>query len=207
MKSVALFGGTFNPIHYGHLAIAEEIRSKFNLDKVIFVPTCFPPHKEPADLAEAKQRSIMTYLATVTNPSFDVSTFEVDKGGRSYTIDTVRYFHQLFGKGIQLYFIVGADMLMEISSWKNIEELLKICRFIAVPRPGYDIQKIFNQYFLASENFTIASELLDNISIENIPMLDISATNIRRRVKEWKSIKYLVPETVEQFIHNQKIYL
>ena len=207
MKSVALFGGTFNPIHYGHLAIAEEIRSKFNLDKVIFVPTYLPPHKEPSDLADAKQRSIMTYLATVTNPSFDVSTFEVDKGGKSYTIDTVKYFRQFFGKEIQLHFIVGADMLMEISSWKNIGELLKMCRFIAVPRPGYDIQKIFNQYFLASENFSIASELLENISIENIAMLDISATNIRRRVKEWKSIKYLVPEAVEQFIHNQKIYL
>ncbi len=165
MKSVALFGGTFNPIHYGHLSIAEEIRSKFNLDKVIFIPTNIPPHKEPADLADAKQRSIMTYLATVTNPLFDVSTFEVDKGGKSYTIDTVKYFHQLFGKDIQLYFIVGADMLIEIFNWKNIEELLRICRFIAVPRPGYDVQKIFNQFFLASENFAIASELLENISI------------------------------------------
>jgi len=207
MKAVALFGGTFNPIHYGHLAIAEEVRTKFNLDKVIFVPTCVPPHKEPDVLAGPQQRSIMAYLATVSNPCFEVSMFEVEKGGKSYTIDTVKHFRQLFGEKVQLYFIVGADMLMEISSWRNIEELLKICRFIAVPRPGYDIQKIFNHYFLASENYSMANDLLENVLIEDIAMLDISATNIRRRVKEWKSIKYLLPEPVEQFIHNQQLYL
>jgi len=207
MKSVALFGGTFNPIHYGHLAIAEEVRAKFNLDKVIFVPTYLPPHKEPEVLADPQQRLVMTYLATVSNPCFEVSMFEVEKGGKSYTIDTVKYFRQLLGEKVQLYFIVGADMLMEISTWKNIEELLKLCRFIAVPRPGYDIQKIFNQYFLASENYSVANDLLENILIEDIAMLDISATNIRRRVKEWKSIKYLLPEPVEQFIHNQQLYL
>jgi nicotinate-nucleotide adenylyltransferase len=207
MKSVALFGGTFNPIHYGHLAIAEEVRTKFNLDKVIFVPTCLPPHKNSVDLADAKQRSVMAYLATASNPCFEVSTFEVDRGGKSYTIDTVKYFRDFFGEKVQLYFIVGADMLMEISTWKNIAELLRICRFIAVPRPGYDIQKIFNQYFLSSTNFNIASELLENILIEDIAMLDISATNIRRRVKDWKSIKYLVPEPVEQYIHNFQLFL
>jgi len=207
MKSVALFGGSFNPIHYGHLSIAEEVRNKYGLDKVIFIPTCLPPHKDPAGLADARQRSIMCHLATVTNPCFEVSTFEVDKGGKSFTIDTVRHFDQLYGGKVELYFIVGADMLMEISTWKNIEELLKLCRFVAVPRPGYDIQKIFNQYFLSSSNYSIASELLENITIESIAMLDISATNIRRRVKEWKSIKYLVPEPVEQFIHHQQLYL
>lgn len=207
MKSIALFGGTFNPIHYGHLAIAEEVRTKYNLDKVIFVPTNQPPHKDPADLADAKKRYIMAYLATVSNPCFDVSTFEVDRGGKSYTIDTVRHFHHFFGGEVDLYFIVGADMLMEISTWKNIEELLKTCRFIVVPRPGYDIQKIFNHHFLASENYSVSTELLENVRVEDMAMLDISATNIRRRVKEWKSIKYLVPESVEQFIHNQQLYL
>jgi len=207
MKSVALFGGTFNPIHYGHLAIAEEVRAKFNLDKVVFVPTFFPPHKEPEALANAQQRLIMAHLATVSNPCFEVSAFEVEKGGKSYSIDTVKHFRQLFGDKVQLYFLVGADMLMEISTWKNIDELLKLCRFIAVPRPGYDLQKIFNHYFLASENYSIANDLLENILIEDIAMLDISATNIRRRVKEWKSIKYLLPEAVEQFIHHQQLYL
>jgi nicotinate-nucleotide adenylyltransferase len=207
MKAVALFGGTFNPIHYGHLAIAEEIRGKFNLDKVFFVPTFLPPHKDPANLAAPLDRSLMVLLATISNPCFEVSTFEIDRGGKSYSIDTVRHYRQLFGDKVQLYFIVGADMLAEISTWKNIEELLKSCKFIVVPRPGYDIEKTFNRYFLASENFSIATELLENIIIENIAMLDISATDIRRRVKELKSVKYLVPEPVEQFIHNKGLFL
>ena len=149
----------------------------------------------------------MVYLATVSNPCFEVSTFEVERGGKSFTIDTVKYFHQLYEEGTQLYFIIGADLLKEITTWKNIEGLLKICKFIAVSRPGYDIEKMFNQQFLSSENYSIASELLDNILVENISMLDVSSTDIRRRVKEWKSIKYLVPEAVEQFIHNQQLYL
>ena len=207
MKSIAIFGGTFNPIHYGHLAIAEEVRGKFNLDKIIFVPTFISPHKEAAELVDARQRTIMTYLATVSNPCFEVSTVEVDRGGKSYTIDTIKHFKQIYGEKDQLYFILGADMLMEVASWKNVEELLKLCRFIAVPRPGYDIQKIFDQYFLASSNFTMAADLLENIIIENIAMLDISASDIRRRVREWKSIKYMLPEPVEQYIHNQQLFL
>ncbi len=207
MKSIALFGGSFNPIHFGHLAIAEEVRNKHNIDKVIFLPTNLPPHKDPTDLADAKKRLIMTHLATVSNPCFDTSSFEIDRGGKSYSIDTVKYFYQLFKGKTELYFIIGADMLSEILTWKSIEEILKMCRFIAVSRPGYDVQKIFNRHFLTSENYNIASGLLDNIMIEEMPMLDISATDIRRRVAEWKSIKYLVPESVEQFIHNQQLYL
>lgn len=207
MKSIALFGGSFNPIHYGHLALAEEIRTKFNLDKIVFVPCSSPPHKEPGDLADARHRLVMAHLATVSNPSFEVSTFEVDKGGKSYSIDTVRHFRALTGGEAQLYFIVGADMMADIFSWKNIEELLKTCRFIAVPRPGYDLAKIMNYHFLGSEKYSRSSSLLENVLVQETAMLDISATNIRQRVKEWKSIKYLVPETVEQYIHNQKLYL
>ena len=206
MKSVGLFGGTFNPIHYGHLAIAEEVRSKHNLDKVIFIPTNLPPHKAPEDLVDAQKRSVMAYLATVSNPCFEVSTYEVDRGGKSYTIDTVRHFYNIFSQKVELYFIIGADMLMEIGSWKNADELLDICRFIAVSRPGYDVQKILNQHYLSAQSHSVASKILDRILIEETAMLDISATGIRRRIKEWKSIKYLVPEPVEQFIHNQQLY-
>jgi nicotinate-nucleotide adenylyltransferase len=207
VKSIALFGGSFNPIHYGHLAIAEEVRTKFNLDKVFFVPCSSPPHKDGSDLADPRHRVVMTYLATVSNPSFEVSSFEADRGGKSYTIDTVRHFHQLFQGKAQIHFIVGADMLTEIFSWKNIEELLALCRFIAVPRPGYDLSKIMNYHFLGSENFSRSSALLENVIVGDSVLLDISATNIRQRVREWKSIKYLVPEAVEQFIHNQRLYL
>jgi nicotinate-nucleotide adenylyltransferase len=207
MKSVAIFGGTFNPIHFGHLSIAEEIRTKFNLDKIIFVPTNQPPHKDQSDLVSARQRWLMTHLATVSNPCFEVSTFEIDNGGKSYSIDTIKHFHKHFGDKVKLHFIIGADMLVEIASWKNIGEILKLCRFIVVSRPGYDVQKIFDQYFLASKNMTIASELIGNILVEDVAMFDISSTTIRQKIKEWKSIKYLVPEPVEQFIHNQQLYL
>ncbi len=205
MKSVALFGGTFNPIHYGHLAIAEEVRAKHNLDKVIFIPTALPPHKDPSDLVDAHKRSVMAYLATVSNPCFDVSTYEVEKGGKSYSIDTIRHFRNFFGDNVEIYFIIGADMLVEIASWKNIGEILGLCRFIAVSRPGYDAQKILHRHFLTSEG--AVHEWLDRILIEDLILWDISATAIRRRVREWKSIKYLVPEVVEQFIHNQQLYL
>lgn len=207
MKSVALFGGTFNPIHFGHLAVAEEIRTRLDLDKVIFIPTNLPPHKDPEDLVDAKSRCLMVSLATVSNPCFEVSTFEADRSGKSYSIDTVRHYRRELGEDVRIYFIVGADMLMEISKWKNIEELIRLCRFVAVPRPGFDVRKIFDQYFLSAENLSMASSLLENIMIEDMPLLDVSATAIRRRVKEWKSIKYLVPESVEQFIHNHKLYL
>ncbi len=207
MKAVAIFGGTFNPIHLGHLSVAEEIRTKFNLDKVIFVPTNLPPHKNQSDLVSARQRWLMTHLATVTNPCFEVSTFEIDSGGKSYTVDTIKHFQKHFGDKVKLYFIIGADMLVEITTWKNVSEILKMCRFIAVSRPGYDVQKIFNQYFLGSKNSSIASELMENVLVEDVAMLDINSTMIRQRVKEWKSIKYMTPEPVEQFIHNQQLYL
>lgn len=207
MKAVAIFGGTFNPIHYGHLAIAEEVRTKFNLDKVIFVPTNLPPHKDQADIVSARQRWLMTHLATVSNPCFEVSTFEIDSGGRSYSIDTVKHFRKFFGEKVKIYFIIGADMLGEISTWKNIGDILKICRFVVVPRAGFDIHKTIDQYFLGSSDSELAAEVLENLAIEDMAMLDISSTNIRQRVKEWKSIKYLLPEPVEQFIHNQQLYL
>jgi nicotinate-nucleotide adenylyltransferase len=207
IKSVAIFGGTFNPIHYGHLIIAEEIRSKYNLDKVIFVPSHLPPHKEPTDLIDARKRFIMVHLATVGNPCFDVSDYEINKGGRSYSVDTVRHFSQIYGEETQLYFIIGADQLIEISSWKNIETLLTLCRFIAVPRPGIDTDKIFNYKMIGSSSRPLDTEIMNNVVIEQVTTSDISSTAIRQKVREWKSIKYMVPEPVEQYIHNQKLYL
>jgi len=206
MRSVAIFGGTFNPIHYGHLTVAEEVRTRLNLDKVIFVPAHFPPHKEPEDLVEARKRCLMSTLATVSNPAFEVSTFEADKGGKSYSIDTVRHFKDLLGEGVQLHFIVGADMLLDLNRWRNATELLGLCRFVAVPRPGYDMQKVLNRHFLASEDLPGATDLLEKVRIEDVALMDISATDIRKRVKEFRSIKYLVPEPVEQYIHHQKLY-
>jgi nicotinate-nucleotide adenylyltransferase len=206
MKAVAIFGGTFNPVHHGHLVVAEEVRTRLNLEKVIFVPTHTPPHKEPADLAEASHRHLMLTLATVSNPSFEVSTFEMDRGGKSYSIDTVRHFRSRSGEGVQLHFIVGADMLEDLSGWREVGELRRLCRFVAVPRPGHDVQKTLQRQVLAAGDLSSAEGLLEDVLVADTPLMDISATDIRRRVKEGKSIKYLVPEAVEQYILHQKLY-
>ncbi len=207
MKAVALFGGTFNPIHVAHLSVAEEIRTRYNLDKVIFVPAFLPPHKDPAELADAQSRLLMVHLATVSNPCFQVSSFEIDRGGKSYTVDTITHFRALLGDKTQLYFILGADMLMELATWRNIDEALRLCEFIVVARPGYDASKIMNYRFLGSTGQGLGADSLENLRMEECAKLDVSSSAIRQRVREWKSIKYLVPESVEQFIHNQQLYL
>jgi nicotinate-nucleotide adenylyltransferase len=206
MRSVAIFGGTFNPIHCGHLAVAEEIRERLGLEKIVFVPSGTPPHKDPADLASPSQRCLMAQMAVVSNPSFEVSSWEAEKKGKTYSIDTVRHFREILGKEAALYFVIGADMLVDLASWKNLPELLGLCRFVVVPRPGFEIQKVLDRQFLSQSPFP-GTELLENLVIQEAPVLDISSTRIRRRVRDLKSIKYLVPESVEQFIHNQRLYL
>jgi len=207
VNAIALFGGSFNPIHNGHLLVAEEIRTKYNLDKVVFIPAFQSPHKDGTDLASPDQRLIMTHLGTVNNPCFEVSPVELERGGRSYTIDTVRHFRHLYGEGIQLHFIVGADTLMELATWKNIDEILEMCRFIAVQRPGYDVSKILNYRFITSGGEGLSGDLFERITVEDVARMDVSSSLVRQRVREWKSIKYLVPEPVEQYIHNQQLYL
>lgn len=207
MNAIALFGGTFNPIHNGHLLIAEEVRTRYNLDKVVFIPAFQPPHKDAKDLADPDQRLIMTHLGTVNNPCFEVSPVELERGGKSYTVDTVRHFRQAYGDDVQLYFIVGADTLMELTTWKNIEEILGMCRFVAVQRPGYDVSKILNYRFITAGGANLSGEIFDRIAVEDVARLDVSSSLVRQRVREWKSIKYLVPEPVEQYIHNQQLYL
>ncbi len=207
MKAIGLFGGTFNPIHTGHLVVAEEIRAKYSLDKVIFIPAFLNPLKNPSDLAAARDRLVMAHLATVSNPCFEVSDFEIAQGGKSYSIITVKHFLKLFPEGIQIYFIVGADILMDITAWKNIEEMLEICKFVAVSRPGFNTDLIPNRRFPGSEGGEVPASLLENILVERGTYIDVSSTQIRQRVRDWKSIKYLVPEAVEQYIHNHQLYL
>ena len=210
MKAVAIFGGTFNPIHFGHLCIAEEIRTKFNLDKVIFVPTNLPPHKNPSDLVSARQRWLMTHLATVSNPCFEVSTFEIDSGGKSYAVDTIKHFRKHFGDKVKIYFIIGADMLVDIAAWKNIGEILKLCRFIAVSRPGYDVQKIFNQYYLSSKNTSIASELMENVLGRMwplwilVPLLSVSGSKSGKASSIWCRKPSNSSYTISNFIYDHQ---
>lgn len=190
-------GGTFDPIHYGHLLAAEEARFRFGLAQVIFVPCGIPPHKKAYEVTAAEHRYAMTVLATASNPHFVVSRIEIDRPGSSYAIDTVRAFHQQFGEGVELIFITGVDAVMEILTWKENGELIKICRFIAVTRPGYDLSQL---------NKFLPSDYLDRIEILPIPDVGISSTLIRERVRRGEPIRYLTPAPVCDYIAKHKLY-
>jgi len=192
-------GGTFDPIHYGHLVTAEGARWEFGLEAVVFVPAARPPHKDESGILPAEHRLKMTALAVASNPYFSVSALEVEREGPSYTIDTVRQM-QLFHPGREIYFITGADAVMEILSWKNVGELMEMCRFIAATRPGYQL-----------ENLKVKLAGLPPVQVARIhslpvPALAISSTDIRQRVREGRPIKYLLPEAVEAHIHREGLY-
>lgn len=200
--SIGLMGGTFDPIHLGHLVTAEEVRLRHNLDQVIFVPSGNPPHKENRTVSDAEHRYLMTMLATITNPYFTVSRVEIDQpmGDCTYTIDTVRYFYNFFGSDVLLFFITGADAILEIITWKDYRELFSICSFIAVTRPGYTLSK------LEDTIGAVCPQALSNIHILEIPAVAISSTLIRQRVAEGKTIKYLTPEAVTEYILKSQLY-
>ncbi len=198
---VGLIGGTFDPVHIGHLVVAEEARLQFNLNRVIFLPAGQPPHKNAASLTGPEHRYLMTVLAAVSNPCFQVSRFEIDRNIKSYTIDTVSHFRAEPGSGTKLFFITGADAVLELHTWKDYHELLALCEFIAASRPGYPVSKIrqtLEPYYPGIEKKV---HLLEN------PAMAISSTFIRNRVRDGKSIKYLTAEPVEQYIKKNGLYL
>lgn len=195
-----LMGGTFDPIHYGHLVTAEEARVEFGLKKVVFIPSGKPPHKEERPITPAQHRYIMTSLAVATNPFFEVSRVEVDRRGYSYTYETVKHFREVFGPEAEIFFITGADALLEILTWRNIDALMSSCQFIGATRPGYGMGDLNG--FQARLN----PEYRSRIHLLEVPALAISSTDIRQRVKAGRSIKYLLPEAVERYIMNTRLY-
>jgi len=195
-RRIGIMGGTFDPIHYGHLVAAEIARSKFALDIVVFVPSGRPPHKQSIP-GHGEQRLMMTLLATVTNPYFQVSRIEVDRTGPSYTYDTLTEFYEVYGQESKIFFITGADAVLEMLTWHNAEKLIDLCSFIAATRPGYRLTDVRH----LPENF------LKKINLMQVPALSISSTDIRRRIREGQPIKYLLPEAVETYIYKQGLYL
>lgn len=198
--NIGLMGGTFDPIHIGHLIAAEEARQQFSLDFVIFIPAGLPPHKDKEQVSPAEHRCMMTTLAVMSNPSFIVSRVEVDKKTPSYTIDTIRYFNSYGVPGANLFFITGADAILEILTWKDYSDLTKLCTIIAVSRPEYPLEK------LSEITAGFFPELKSKIHLLEIPALAISSTFIRERVALRKTIKYLTPEPVEQYIKKHGLY-
>ncbi|MGH2576230.1 MAG: nicotinate-nucleotide adenylyltransferase [Actinomycetota bacterium] len=189
-------GGTFDPIHHGHLLTAEEAAVQFGLNEVVFVPTGQPWMKEERDVSSPEHRYLMTVIATASNPRFFVSRLEVDREGPTYTVDTLRELKEQRGGDVDLFFVTGADAVLEIFQWKDPDEILELAHFIAATRPGYDLAR-----FEAEE-----PSRHKNVSVMNIPALAISSTDIRERVREGRPIRYLVPEGVESYIEKAGLY-
>lgn len=200
MNRLAIMGGTFDPIHIGHLVTAEEVRHEFGVDEVLFIPTGHPPHKSNINMTTSEHRYLMTVLATAAHPNFKVSRIEIDREGVTYTIDTVKEIKKIYGEETRIYFITGADAIHKILSWKDAGELLQICEFVAVTRPGYNKEELIKQIEELRENYET------NIHFLEVPALAISSSNIRKRISEAKPIKYLVPEEVENYIQKYGLY-
>ena len=193
---LGVMGGTFDPIHYGHLVTAEEALNQFRLDGVIFVPTGRPWMKEHGVVSPPEDRYLMTVIATASNPLFRVSRMEVDRDGPTYTVDTLRGLKAELGEGADLFFVTGADAVMEIVQWKRQNDLFALAHFIAATRPGYDIAAIESH----------APTSRPEITVMNIPALAISSTDIRTRVAAGRPIRYLVPEGVKSYVEKAGIY-
>jgi nicotinate-nucleotide adenylyltransferase len=195
-KRLGVMGGTFDPIHHGHLVTAEEALAQFELDEVVFVPTGRPWMKAHQEVTEAENRYLMTVIATASNPRFSVSRIEVDRQGPTYTVDTLEELRRQAGRAVELFFITGADAMLEIFQWKDPEAVLSQAHFIAATRPGYDIARFEKEE--ASSH--------PNVSVMDIPALAISSTDIRRRVRQGLPIRYLVPEGVQTYIVKAGLY-
>lgn len=206
---IGIFGGTFNPIHYGHLRGAEEVRENFALDKVIFIPSGVPPLKS-FDIIEGFHRLKMTELAIENNPYFEVSDYEIKIKETSYTVNTVAYFKKLY-EGHTLLFIIGVDSFFELSQWHKPEELLNMVDFIVMSRPGIeDIEhKLEHFYFLESkesENIFKIKNSDKKVYYTKISPFWISSTILREMIRKNKSIRYLLPDKVIEYIENNKLY-
>jgi nicotinate-nucleotide adenylyltransferase len=193
---LGVMGGTFDPIHYGHLVTAEEALVQFGLGAVLFVPTGRPWMKEHEVVSPAEDRYLMTVIATASNPLFSVSRMEVDRDGPTYAIDTLRGLKAEHGSETDLFFVTGADAIVEILQWKEHQQLFDLARFIAATRPGYDLTGLE----------ALAPDDRAQISVMNIPALAISSTDIRRRVAGGHPIRYLVPEGVKSYIEKERLY-
>jgi nicotinate-nucleotide adenylyltransferase len=192
VRKIGVMGGTFDPIHHGHLVAASEVAGRFGLDEVIFVPTGQPWQKADRTVSRAEDRYLMTVIATASNPRFSVSRVDIERGGPTYTADTLADLHELLPDA-ELFFITGADALAQILSWQRVDELFALAHFIGVTRPGYE---------LADGHLPKGS-----VSRVEVPAMAISSTDCRQRVASGRPVWYLVPDGVVQYISKRRLYL
>jgi nicotinate-nucleotide adenylyltransferase len=189
---LGVMGGTFDPIHHGHLVAASEVASRFELDEVIFVPTGQPWQKTHRILSSAEDRYLMTVIATASNPRFSVSRIDIDRPGPTYTIDTLRELHDQRGDDAEFFFITGADALAQILGWRDTEELFRLAHFVGCTRPGHA---------LADPGLPRG-----RVTLVEVPALAISSTDCRDRVERGEPIWYLVPDGIVQYINKRRLY-
>ncbi len=192
-RRIGILGGTFDPIHLGHLVLAEQSREKLRLDRVIFIPSASPPHKTRQKLSLAQDRFRMTKLALAGNPKFSVSDMELKRDGLSYTVDTLKELKRIY-RNSDIYFLTGSDVLDEIHTWKEPEQIYKQAKVVIAIRPGFD-------------RFDPENHIAQKSIIVPITGVDVSSTQIREKVRKGKSIRYLVPVKVEEYIIRKKLYL
>ncbi|WP_155374917.1 nicotinate-nucleotide adenylyltransferase [Catellatospora vulcania] len=189
---IGIMGGTFDPIHHGHLVAASEVADRYALDEVVFVPTGQPWQKTEHAVTPAEDRYLMTVIATASNPRFSVSRVDVDRVGPTYTVDTLRELRDQYGEKTELFFITGADALSRILSWKDADQLFELAHFVGVTRPGFML--------------TDAHLPADVVSLVQVPAMAISSTDCRRRVASGQPVWYLVPDGVVQYITKRHLY-
>lgn len=199
-EKIGLFGGSFNPIHTGHLLLAESARDQFELDRVLFIPTGNNPFKVSRDEISREHRIKMIELAIESNDCFELLTHEIDQTGITYTIDTIEEIKKSFPDS-DFYFITGADLMFEITLWKGAPELLKSVKFITTFRPGYGHEKLDTRIDELKE---IYGAIIYKLYATE---MDIASSEIRSRIKNGYSIRYLLPEAVEKYIYSHKLYL
>ena len=222
MKRIGLFGGTFNPIHLGHIQVIQEVKKGFGLDKIFIIPSALPPHKEADGLVDAGDRIEMIRLSFSNRPDFEVSDVELNRSGPSYTIDTVRHFKSILTKDTELFLILGLDAFLEIDTWKSYKDLFLMIPFIVMSRGSegkngrvsgrktvgdYLKSKISKGYNLFASQSSYTHKEKQPVYVFDVTPIDISSTKIRTLIKKGSSIKSLVPEIVEGFIKSKGLYV
>ena len=198
-QRIGILGGTFDPVHLGHLLTAEVVRDTLGLDELLFIPAFIPPHKQHRDIALPEHRFRMVVLATATNPHFRVSDMELHREGPSYTVDTMDALRAQRGEEAEFYFITGADAINELATWHDVHSLLHKCHFVAATRQGTALARDC----LSDEFGELARERIHEVPT---PELEISSTEIRRRVRRGMSIRYMVPDAVADYIYKEGLY-
>ncbi len=214
-RRLGLFGGTFNPIHYGHLRSAEEVCEALALHRLWFIPAGHPPHKTAQGITSFEVRLEMSRLAVGDHPVMSVSDLEGRRPGRSYSIETLRQIRREVGPAWELYFILGLDAMLEIATWKDYQDLFTLSHFVVLDRPGYDRQRLGE--VLLREVHPLFRPLQGersfqhpsghNVVLQETTLMDISGTGIREMVRHGRSIRYLLPEAVREYIITHKLYL